>query len=270
MRRRSSCLTAPIVTIQLPSSTRERSDVHSAHTVILTLVALHQPRDQARLQRARELGPQVRRQPHQPDRHRRQQVRILARELARDLVQDVVDQLEEVDAPLRSLHQLFDLAGRRRPLGCARCSTCTRPELDRRLDAASTIVPGRFCGRRPGPRSAGGMQPRGLTVAALRRRRPVRVRLRRRGVRARLRRRRAGSGCRRLRPRADGLRRARRAARAAPAGERGRDPTISRQRPRTQRPPGIGRHVGPALAALPYDTRSSLGVSCGSFKFAPV
>jgi len=39
-RRRSSCLTAPSVTIQLPSSTRERSALHSAQTVILTFVAL--------------------------------------------------------------------------------------------------------------------------------------------------------------------------------------------------------------------------------------
>ena len=270
MRRRSSCLTAPSVSIQLPSSTRERSDVHSAHIADLDVGRVRQPRDQARLQRARELGPQVRRQPHQLDRHRRQQVRILARELARDLVHDVVDQLEEVDAALRSLHQLFDLAGRRRRLGCASGSTCTRPDgapAGRRFDhRGGPLGPAAAAARR----SAGGMQPRRLPSLRCGTGRlpgsgsaPAES-----GVGG------AAAAGRAARSRAGCRRRGRRLLRARARRPAPRPAAASNSRcaaPRTQRPPGIGRRGGPA-SRLSCQTprRSSLGVSCGSFKFAPV
>ena len=168
MRRRSSPLTAPIVRIQLPSSTRERSDVHSAHMATLTVVALDQPRDQARLQRARELRAQVRRQPHQLDRERRHQGGVLAAELAGDLVHDVVDQLEEVDGALaiaaRSCSTWLDVA--RRGLACTW-------RLD--LHAARRAQAGRGLDDRGGPlrpsadAAVGGRksQARRLTVLAL-------------------------------------------------------------------------------------------------------
>ena len=125
MRRRSSALTAPSVRIQFPSSTRERIAEHSGHIAIFTLVELVS-RAIRRVSSVRELRPEVRRQPDQLDRERRDQVGILASELARDLVHDVVDQLEEVDADLGALNQLLHLAGCRHA-GGSRRFTCTRP-----------------------------------------------------------------------------------------------------------------------------------------------
>ena len=206
-----------------------------------------QPRDQARLQRARELGPQVRRQPHQLDRHRRHQVRILARELARDLVHDVVDQLEEVDASLRPLHQLFDLAGRRRARRLRGGSTCTRPAapragrgLDHRraacrrrtpvgLDGSAGAAPRDRCAAGPAvpARALAGLvrRPGAARRSALRAARPLRLSA-------------GGAARRRLRAR-------------APAAERRRDQQRDERASRTQSPPGIGRRGGPGRDCLP-------------------
>ena len=164
MRRRSSALTAPSVRTQLPSSTRERSDGALGAHRDLDVGRVGQPRDQPGLQRARELGPQVRRQPHQLDRHRRQQVRD-PRAPSWRAISSMMSSTSSKKSmlSLRALDQLFDLAGRRRRAGgCAGGSTCTRPAAPG-LDAASTIVGS--LGRRPGaadrpPAGSAGAAPR--------------------------------------------------------------------------------------------------------------
>ena len=224
-----------------------------------------QPRDQARLQRARELGPQVRRQPHQLDRERRQQVRILASELARDLVHDVVDQLEEVDAVLRALNQLFDLAGRRGARGFAPAARPARGPrrpgwTPPRPSSGGPAVGGRRIRRPNGRRGA-----RGRSEAERCGRRPIAaLAARRRGVR------RVGAAGRALpgRRRRCWRRAARRPSRArAPAGRR-RPPTSNSRcdGARTQSPPGIGRRGGPAGGCLPDDPQILAGraVACRS------
>ena len=260
----------------MPSSTRERSEVHSAHIAILTLRRVRQPRDQARLQRARELGPQVRRQPHQLDRHRRHQVGILARELARDLVHDVVDQLEEVDAGLRALHQLLDLAGRAGALRAAPTVLDLHARRTRRSGwtplPPSSVGCGAWDRRRP---PVGGRKCRrgASRVVALRDRW-------RRGRRARaLGAYRGSTGTPRRGAGVVGaaavaapaaatrrLLRARDAGRRAPPRSAGRCARLKRKAHlETDAVCGPGLRLSSQMSR-----RSSLGVCCGSFKFAPV
>ena len=114
MRRRSSAFTAPSVRIQFPSSTRDRNAVHSAHIAILTAVAW----DSRAIRRVSSVRANSGRRfdDSRTSLIASGEIRLGSSrsELARDLVHDVVDQIEEVDAALRSLQQLFDLAGRPR------------------------------------------------------------------------------------------------------------------------------------------------------------
>ena len=144
MRRRSSCLTAPIVTIQLPSSTRERSDVHSAHTVILTLVELTSRAirrvSSVRANSGRRFADSRTSRIDIGD-SRFGSSRAIWRAIS-SMMSSTSSKKSMLDCDrCTSCSTALGDAGR---WGCARCSTWTRLELDTPADAASTIVPGRF------------------------------------------------------------------------------------------------------------------------------
>ena len=276
MRRRSSCVRPPPASA---SSCRPRrasaAPCTPRRSFDLDAGRVQQPRGQARLQRARELGPQV------GDDSRTRRIAIgdsrfgSSRPSWRAISSmHVVDQLEEVDAVVRALDQLLDLAGRggraaapaARAAPGRRASACLKTTTPA---AAAGALPGpagprvgrpRWGYRRPslrhlaaasGPRPGGGVRPGcvgggGRRAAGRRRRRRGHVRT---GV---------GAGCGGRRRGVGGLR--------ARSRERRGDHESESKTTRTHSPPGIGRRADRREAVRQRGVRSALGVFCWSSK----